>query len=175
MIRSLVLLSVTLSSWSCSVQQPLVVGWQFGNGSYSELLREEFGDSVVRSGVNYFVLPNAWSQVEPNGLSIQKDRVRYVVEVDGNREALEMAPTDCASLDSSVRAFHDELSLLVPYALDELNYDDPSYLDGPNYVVEVHGPKATLIVDPKGSLGGNFPLVKAAEAIKHALRECRDA
>ena len=150
-----------------------VTGEPPANGTYAEELREAFGESVLRSGVNYFVLSNAWAPVEPNGLSIQKDRVRYVEVKNGQRTTFDLSPDNCPQLSDAVGAFYEHLESVIPIAMGELAYGDAPYLDGPSYVIEIHGEKATVVIDPNGSRGANFPLVRAAETVKEAVRVCQ--
>jgi len=175
-MRKIFVLVLAVPLFGCSAQErkPLLVGWSFTGGAYEDVLREVFGDGPARSGVNFYVLPNAWAPIEPNGLAFTQDIVYYIETIDGVRHSFEVEVEKCSDLNRAVTKFFDELALLVPYSMGDKEYPDPGYLDGPDYVIEVHGDAANLVIDPTG-FSWNFPLVQSAWQITKSTKACDDS
>lgn len=148
-----------------------ITGLTLAGGAHEDLLIETFGVDAAYEGANYYVLHNPWAPVEPNGLSITPERVRYVSQKNRQLEKYDINVTDCGPLSQSVQDFYKVLADLVPYATGAKDYPVQPYFDGPDYVVELHGNNAHIIISPK-TFGFNFPLIQSAEGVIDSIRSC---
>ena len=172
--RSATLVATSLVLIGCASNEKLLIGYQFTNGDYAAALIKEFGEDVVVSSTNFYVLGNPWSNVEDNGLSISDKGVRYLSRTGSSKTSLDVSLSECSGLPELIDAFNMQLKHLISYSTGDLEYPDPPYLDGPDFVVEIHGEKANIVVEPK-TRGSNFPVVVAAREIIEGLKLCVDA
>ena len=153
-------------------KKDVFIAYKFTGGDYSKLLEEAFGDDASYSGVNFFVLRNAWAwRVEPNGLLLSPGRARYVWVEDGKTTSVDMTPLSCPQLGPLLENFDAALQDTMQYAFETKPYQPTGggdILDGPDYVIEVHGPRANIVIDPRGA----FPSIDLALKITRAIRQC---
>ena len=89
----------------------------------------------------------------------------------GEIKQFDFAVSECEELKPLVNQLYHQLSTVYECASGNLKYDDPSYLDGPDFVLEYHGKYANLVIAPK-SFSANFPLVITENNLISTIKGC---
>jgi hypothetical protein len=173
-MRIAVALFIALGASGCaSPPKSQFLWYSFTDGKYSELLHSTFGEDEVYSGTAFYELPNLWNRIEPNGLLLSPGRARYVWVENGKAQQVDMTPESCPQLAPLLTDFDSTITDTLEYAFGRKKFEPgPSPFDPPDYVIEIHGDYANVVIDPKRF---SFPSIDVARKITMALRACHDS